>query len=233
MFCEEFSSFLFTDHDGYLNKMSLLNSLTIITANQVDTMTMLAVRFAFNLAATFVIVVLLYARISKRKEFYFSYFAISIAVFLLCFLLENVSIELGFALGLFAIFGIIRYRTDTIPPKEMTYLFVIITVSVINALSKDYFGYIELTFVNLLMIGALWALEKILMVRQENSVVVIYNNMDNIHREKESQLLEDLEKSIGRKIKRYELDRIDYKRNIAWLTVFFDNNGQQDEEEAE
>jgi len=155
MFCEEFSSFLFTDHDGYLNKMSLLNSLTIITANQVDTMTMLAVRFAFNLAATFVIVVLLYARISKRKEFYFSYFAISIAVFLLCFLLENVSIELGFALGLFAIFGIIRYRTDTIPPKEMTYLFVIITVSVINALSKDYFGYIELTFVNLLMIGAL------------------------------------------------------------------------------
>ncbi len=117
----------------------------------------LAIRFAFNLVTTFFVVVL-YARISRRKEFYFSYFAISVAIFLLVYLLENVELERGFALGLFAIFGIIRYRTDPIPPKEMTYLFVIIAVSVINALSKNYIGYFELTLVNLLLIITLWIL---------------------------------------------------------------------------
>jgi len=204
----------------------MLEQLTIITASQIDNLTTLTLRFAFNLAATFVIVVLLYARISKRKEFYFSYFAISIAVFFLVYLLESVTLELGFALGLFAIFGIIRYRTDTIPPKEMTYLFIIIAVSVINALSKEYLGYLELAFVNILLIGALWGLENILMMRQENSVVIIYNKIENLHRENEAMLLEDLEKRTGFKIKRYQVDQINYKRKMAQITIFFDSNGQ-------
>ncbi len=203
-----------------------MSELLAITTSQLAFLEMLSIRFAFNLAATFIIVVLLYARISKRKEFYFSYFAISIAVFLLAFLLENVKLELGFALGLFAIFGIIRYRTDAIPPKEMTYLFVIIAVSVINALSKDYFGYVELTFVNLLMIGAIWALEKILMMRQENSLVIVYEKVENLHKEKEPDLLTDLENRTGVKIKRYQVDKIDFLRDVAWITVYFDNNGQ-------
>jgi len=151
-------------------------------------------------------------------------------VFLLVFLLESVKIELGFALGLFAIFGIIRYRTDAIPPKEMTYLFIIIAVSVINALSKNYFGYLELTFVNLLMIGALWALEKVLMMRQENSVLIVYENIENLHKVKEEELLLDLEKRTGVKIKRYQIDKMDFLRDTAWITIFFDNNGQSKRE---
>lgn len=198
----------------------------ILGVIQTELLINLALRFAFNLAATFVIVVLLYARISKRKEFYFSYFAISIAVFFLVYLLESVTLELGFALGLFAIFGIIRYRTDTIPPKEMTYLFIIIAVSVINALSKEYLGYVELTFVNILLIGALWGLENILMMRQENSVLIIYDNIENLKRENEAQLLEDLENHLGLKIKRYNLEQINYKRKIAHIKIYFDNNGQ-------
>ncbi len=197
---------------------------------QTDFLIALALRFAFNLAATFIIVVLLYARISRRKEFYFSYFAISIAVFLLVFLLESVKIELGFALGLFAIFGIIRYRTDAIPPKEMTYLFIIIAVSVINALSKDYFGYVELTFVNLLLVGALWALEKILMMRRENSLEIIYEKIENMHRDKETEMLKDLENRTGVKIVRYQINRINYLRDTAQITIFFDNNGQSKRE---
>lgn len=207
-----------------------MSELLTITTSQLAFLEMLFIRFAFNLAATFIIVVLLYARISKRKEFYFSYFAISIAVFLLVFLLESVKIELGFALGLFAIFGIIRYRTDAIPPKEMTYLFIIIAVSVINALSKNYFGYLELTFVNLLMIGALWALEKVLMMRQENSVLIVYENIENLHKAKEEDLLLDLEKRTGVKIKRYQIDKMDFLRDTAWITIFFDNNGQSKRE---
>jgi hypothetical protein len=197
---------------------------------QMESLITLALRFAFNLLATFVIVVLLYARISKRKEFYFSYFAISIAVFLLVFMLESVRIELGFALGLFAIFGIIRYRTDAIPPKEMTYLFIIIAVSVINALSKDYFGYIELTFVNLLLIGALWALERVLMLRQENSLVILYEKIENMHKSKEAELLRDLEARTGVKIKRYQVDKLNYLRDIARITIYFDSNGHSKRE---
>jgi hypothetical protein len=205
--------------------MEVVNMLGINLV-QLEDFSMLVVRFGFNLIATSMLV-LLYSRISRRKEFYFSYFAISIAVFLLVFLLENIKLELGFALGLFAIFGIIRYRTDTIPPKEMTYLFVIIAVSVINALSKRYIGFIELISVNLLLVGALWALERILMLRQEDSLQVIYENIENLHKDKENELLADLEKRTGIKIKRYQIEKIDFLRDVAQIIIFFDVNGQK------
>jgi len=185
----------------------------------------LAIRFGFNMIATFVIVVMLYARNSKRKEFYFSYFAISLSVFMLVFLLQGVKLELGFALGLFAIFGIIRYRTDAIPIKEMTYLFVIIAVSVINALSKDFLGYLELTLVNLLLVGALWILEHILMLRQEDSLQIIYENIENIHEDREAELIADLEKRTGIKIRRYRIDKVDFLRDVARITIYFFVNG--------
>jgi hypothetical protein len=185
----------------------------------------LAIRFGFNMIATFVIVVMLYARNSKRKEFYFSYFAISLSVFMLVFLLQGVKLELGFALGLFAIFGIIRYRTDAIPIKEMTYLFVIITVSVINALSRDFLEYMELTLVNLLLVVALWILEHILMLRQEDSLQIIYENIENIHEDREAELIADLEKRTGIKIRRYRIDKVDFLRDVARITIWFFVNG--------
>ena len=204
----------------------------ILGANliQLEGFSMLLVRFGFNLITTSLLV-LLYSRISRKKEFYFSYFAISIAVFLLVFLLENIKLELGFALGLFAIFGIIRYRTDAIPPKEMTYLFVIIAVSVINALSKNYIGFVELILVNLLLVAALWALERVLMLRQEDSLLVTYENIENLHKNKEAELIKDLEKRTGIVIKRYKIDKIDFLRDVAQIIIFFDINGQQKQEE--
>jgi hypothetical protein len=204
--------------------MELLNIFSG-TESTIENFWSLAIRFGFNLISTFFIVVMLYAQNSKRKEFYFSYFAISVAVFMLVFLLENVKIELGFALGLFAIFGIIRYRTDAIPIKEMTYLFVIIAVSVINALSKDYFGYVELTFVNFLLVGALWILERILMLRQEDSLQIIYEKIENIHEDKEKELIADLEKRTGIKIRRYRIDKVDFLRDVALVTIWFFVNG--------
>lgn len=200
--------------------MELLNMMGSFSEQMAEFVNLL-LRFSFNAIAT-TFVVLLYSRISKRKEFYFSYFAISISVFLLVYLLESVTLELGFALGLFAIFGIIRYRTDAIPPKEMTYLFVIIAVSVVNALSEDYIGYIGLTLVNFLLIGTLGALERVLMMRQEDSLKVVYENIQNLHRDKEDELLADLEKRTGIKIKRYQINRIDFLRDIARITIYFE-----------
>jgi uncharacterized membrane protein len=197
---------------------------------QLENFTLLAIRFLFNLVTT-LLVVALYARISRKKEFYFSYFAISIAVFLLVYLLENVEMELGFALGLFAIFGIIRYRTDAIPPKEMTYLFVIIAVSVINALSKNYFGYLELTLVDLLLVGTLWILEKALMLRQVDSLLVVYENIENLHQDREKELIADLELRTGIKIKRYQIVKIDFLRDVAQINIFFDVTEQSSKRE--
>ncbi len=112
----------------------------------------LVLRFTLNLAVVIVIARYLYYAASRRKDYLFSYIMISAVVFLLCFLLNNVKLELGFALGLFAIFGIIRYRTDAISIKEMTFLFIVIGVSVVNALANKKISYAELFFSNLVII---------------------------------------------------------------------------------
>jgi len=186
----------------------------------------LLLRFAFNTLMIIMVVYFLYAKSSRRKDFYFSYLAIGVIVFLLCFLLNNVKLELGFALGLFAIFGIIRYRTDTIPIKEMTYLFIVIGISVMNALSNKKVSYVELMFTNTAIIFGLWMLEKRLMLKQEGSVRLIYEKIENIHLENEETLLEDLKDRTGINIKRFEISKIDFLRDIAEITLYFNINGQ-------
>ncbi len=185
----------------------------------------LLVRFGLNLLVTIFIVVGLYAKSSKRKDFYFTYIAISIVIFLLCFLLESVKIELGFALGLFAIFGIIRYRTDAIPIKEMTYLFVVIAVSVINALANKKISYAELITTNLIIMFGLYILEKILNLRQEISQRIIYEKIENMHADRKDELMADLVARTGINIKRIEVERIDFLRDVAIIYIFFDVNG--------
>ncbi|HPF51938.1 MAG TPA: DUF4956 domain-containing protein [Draconibacterium sp.] len=184
----------------------------------------LVVRFGFHLLVTFIVVYFIYAKNSRRKDFYFSYFAIAVTIFTLCFLLDNVKIELGFAIGLFAIFGIIRYRTDTIPIKEMTYLFVIIAISVLNALSSKKVSLMELVFTNAAIIATMWILEKILMLRQEASLNIIYERIENIHLMNKEELREDIEQRTGIKVKRVEIAEINFMRDTARIRVFYEVN---------
>jgi len=187
----------------------------------------LLVRFSMNLLVIIIIVIGLYAKTSRRKDFYFSYIAISIGIFLLCFLLANVKMELGFALGLFAVFSIIRYRTDSIPIKEMTYLFVVIIVSVINALANKKISYVELFTTNLLIVGGLYILEKILNLRQELSYRILYEKIENVQSGREEELLADLKLRTGINIKRFEIVRIDFLRDVAYINIYFDINGNK------
>lgn len=187
----------------------------------------LLIRFSLNLLVIIAIVVGLYAKTSRRKDFYFSYIAVSMVIFLLCFLLVSVKIELGFALGLFAVFGIIRYRTDAIPIKEMTYLFVVIGVSVINALANKKISYAELITTNLLIVVGLYILEKILNLRQELSYRIVYEKIENVQVGKEDELLADLKLRTGKNIKRFEIDRIDFLRDVAIIYIYFDINGKK------
>lgn len=190
----------------------------------------LLIRFSFNLMVIIVIVVGLYAKTSKRKDFYFSYIAVSMVIFLLCFLLVSVKIELGFALGLFAVFGIIRYRTDAIPIKEMTYLFVVIGISVINALAGKKISYAELVTTNILIVGGLYILERILNLRQEISQSIIYEKIENLHADKKDELMADLKARTGINIKHYEIERIDFLRDVAYILIYFDVYGKKNQD---
>jgi hypothetical protein len=186
----------------------------------------LIIRFVLNTTLIFLVVHFMYAKTSRRKDFYFSYLAIGVIVFLLCFLLNNVKLELGFALGLFAIFGIIRYRTDAIPIKEMTYLFIIIGISVMNALSNKKVSYAELMFTNAVIIFGLWFLENRLKLKQEQSIRLIYEKIENIQTQSKEKLLADLKERTGINIKRFEIQKIDFLRDVVEITLYFNTNEQ-------
>jgi len=192
----------------------------------------LLIRLSLNLLVSLLLVHFLYARYSRRKDFYFSYLAVGTVVFLLSFLLNSVKLQLGFALGLFAIFGIIRYRTDAIPIKEMTYLFVIIGISVINALANKKVSYVELIFTNAAIIFGLYILEKRLMLKQEGSIRLIYENIENIHNDNKEALLADLKERTGINIIRYEIQKIDFLKDVADITLFFNVNDNDDKQQG-
>ena len=181
----------------------------------------LVLRTIFNLGVVLYLVRYLYYRTTPRKDYLFTYILISLVVFFMCFLLENIRIELGFALGLFAIFGIIRYRTRQIPIREMTYLFLVIGISVINALSNRKVSYAELIFTNAALIGITYLLEKIFLLKHESKKVINYENVELIKPERREELKLDLEERTGLTINRLEVGRIDYLRDSARVIIYY------------
>ncbi len=181
----------------------------------------LILRTVFNTSVVLVLVRYLYYRITPRKDYLFTYILISVVVFFMVFLLENIKIELGFALGLFAIFGIIRYRTRQIPIREMTYLFLVIGISVINALANSKVSYAELIFTNIAVLTITYLLEKIFLLKHESKKAINYENVDLIKPEKRAELIEDLEFRTGLKINRVEIGRIDYLRDSARVIIYY------------
>ncbi len=194
----------------------------------VEDFVQLIIRFSINLFFVLVLVRVVYYPIAKRKDFLFTFILISLAVFLLCYMLENVKLELGFALGLFAIFGIIRYRTDPIPIKEMTYLFIVIGLSVMNALINKKISLVEMIFANGAILFATYGLEKIWLLRHESRKVILYDNIDLIKSNKRDELIQDLEDRTGMKINRFEISKIDFLRDTANIRIFFYEDEQPD-----
>lgn len=178
-------------------------------------------RFSLNFLVTVIIVRYTYFARSRRKDYLFTFFIISITVFFLSYLLESVKLQLGFALGLFALFGIIRYRTSSIPIKEMTYLFLIICISVINALAGDGISYADLAFTNLAIIFSAKALEYFWFYNYESSKTIIYEKIDLIKPQYQKQFIEDLERRTGLQINRVEIGEIDFKKDIAEITIYY------------
>lgn len=181
----------------------------------------LVIRFVFNFVATFLIVRYVYYPKTHRRDFLFTFILIGIVVFLMCFLLESVKLQLGFALGLFAVFGIIRYRTMAIPIKEMTYLFVVIGLSVVNALANKKVSYAELVFTNLIVLGVTYFIEKVKNIDNESFTVVIYEKIELVNPNRKAELMQDLETRLGIKISRIEITNIDFQKDTSKIYVFF------------
>ena len=188
-------------------------------------------RFSLNIAVILVLVRWLYYTRSRKKNYLFTYILISSIVFLLCYLLENVTLQVGFALGLFAIFGIIRYRTNAISIKEMTYLFLIIGVSVINSLADVTINIAEIIFSNIAIIAITFGLEKVWLIRSVEEKTIVYDRLDLIKPERYEELVKDIRERTGiEKINRIGVGKIDFTRNQCNLKVYFDIPGIPEDE---
>lgn len=177
--------------------------------------------FGLNLVSSLVVVRLIYHMAAKRRDFVFTFMLVSTAVFLLCRLLAGVEIDLAFALGLFAIFGIIRYRTNAIPIREMTYLFIVIALAVINALAPLSASWTEIAVANALIWALAYILERLWFVEHMATKMVVYDRIDLLHAGKRHELIQDLEKRTGVTIAHLEIGKVDLLRDTANLKIHF------------
>jgi hypothetical protein len=183
----------------------------------------LLLRLLLNTFVVYLITYKVYLKSNKNYQFYFGYNNISIVTFLMCFLLSSVKLELGFALGLFALFTIIRFRTGTIPIKEMTYLFVVIGVAVINALANKKVSYFELLFANFAIIFFVNYFENIsprTKPEKKETVSLTLQKFDQFTSLPIDKKTSHLEQLISKSITHYKIKKINQLDNSAELTVY-------------
>lgn len=184
-------------------------------------------RFFFNFTVVFLISRYIYFPLTRRKEYLFTYVLISSVVFLICFLLDNVKLQMGLALGLFAIFGIIRYRTDAIPIKEMTYIFIVIGLSVVNSLANKKISFVEIFLANVIIFCITYGLEKVWFLKHELKKYVRYENIENIKLQNYDKLKQDLENRLGLVINRIEIGKVDFLNDTALINVYYYEEDQK------
>jgi len=199
----------------------LLNSPEINTEILGGNFLDLMLRFGLNLLATIFVIIFVYFRATRKRSYVFTYILISTTIFFLCFLLGSIDLQLGFALGLFAIFGIIRYRTDTIPIREMTYLFLVITLSVINALASREVSISAILFTNSCLMATTWVMETVWMKRHLARRSLIFDRMDLIHPTKKEELIENIFERTGIEVVRFKVGQIDLSKRSVRLTIFY------------
>ena len=178
------------------------------------------IRFAFNLVVCWVITRWLYYRRSHRRDYCFTYMLFSTVVFLLLYQLQNLQMEMTLALGLFAIFSMIRYRTEQLPIREMTYLFVIIGLSIVNGsgLTSSYTAFVV---TNLLVVLLIWLLESLGLSHRQANKVITYEKIELIRPDRREELLADLRARTGLEITKVQVGSIDFLKDTAFLKVTY------------
>jgi len=200
----------------HLSELDLLGMQLI----NVEGLSELLMRFCLNMIVTGTIIGWLYYSKSKRRDYVFTFILISVTVFLLVFLLGSQKLQIGLALGLFAIFGIIRYRTETVPIREMTYLFLIIGISVINSLAGNV-SAAELLTTNSLFILFAWIMESSRFVKHVSCKIITYEKISLIKPEKEPELIADIKERTGLNVTRVEIGNINFLKDTAFIKVYY------------
>ena len=180
----------------------------------------LLLRLLLSLGFSSIVILLVYARLYGRNGFLFTYFMFNTITFAICFMLQKVTMELGFALGLFAVFGILRYRTETIQTRDLTYLFVVIGIAIINAVVGKEVRLFELLLINGVITGLTAVLEYSFRQPQLQSHEVIYDHLQMVQQQDRQALLDDLQQRTGFTVIDFNITRIDLLRETALITIY-------------
>ena len=222
-----------------------VQTITDAMMTPAQSLTELGLRFFLNLLVCWIIVQFFYYRKSRRRDYYFTFMVFSSAMVLLLYMMGNAEVGIGLTLGLFAIFGVIRYRTETVPIREMTYLFVIIALAALNGLSPFYHLVGDVTdhphyvlsgssqgitaLANLLVIGLIWILESGRFLAHTSTKLVLYDRIELIVPERRAELVADLEKRLGLKVDNLEVGHVDFLKDAAFIKVYYTlEKGQTD-----
>lgn len=181
----------------------------------------LIIRLVINLLSSLILVRFIYYNTHKNKDFLFTFALFNLLIFLICALLSTATIQMGFAFGLFAIFSFIRYRTVTVPIKEMGYLFASLSIGIINALAVPGPWFSIIIFCNILIIGVTLILDKFMNLTHENMKEVVYERIDLIIPEKRDEMMADLKFRTGLPIHKVEVRNINFLRDTANIVIFY------------
>jgi hypothetical protein len=199
-------------------------SITELAAQ--DSLVSILIRFLVNLFVIFILIRLIYYRFSKKEENLFSYFLMGTMIFMMVSLLEKVDVQIGMALGLFALFAIIRFRTMNMSAKDMTYFFTTIGISIINSQADLEPPVVGALLINSIIIGTALILELYLQGRIMNFFTVSFSNINLLGPGTRKELLSELTKQTGYKIEKVRIEKINIDKNNADLTVFFFENNK-------
>jgi len=183
-------------------------------------------RLIIDLLSVYFLIRFVYFKIYKHSELFFTYFIFNIIIFLMCFFLNKVKLSMGAAFGLFAVFGMLRYRTEDLSIKDMTYLFLVIAIGLMTAVIKleDIEYYYEFVFIccsNGFIVLLTYLLESNILMKKEAARQIIYENIELIKPEKRSELILDIEARIGVKVNRISITKIDFLKDVAFIKVYY------------
>ena len=181
----------------------------------------LIIRFTINFSVVLILIRAIYYPINRRKDYLVTFFLINIIIFFVCIVMNDVKMNMAFAFGLFAIFGILRYRTEQLPIKEMTYLFMVIAIAVLNSLAGKKVSFAELMLVNAAIVLASYLLEKVFLLKHESRKSILYEKIENVKPENHDELIKDLRERTGLDINRVQIGRIDFLRDTVKIIIYY------------
>ena len=196
------------------------------TAELVKILGKFSFRFLIDIVSVIILIRLVYYRVYKRSDLFFTFFIFNIVIFLICFLLNKVELSMGAAFGLFAVFSMLRYRTEDISIKDMSYLFLVIAIGLIAAVTKikdtsDGYEYLFLGIINVVIIGVAYVFETNLLFKKEAVQIINYENIELIKKEREEELIADIKLRTGLNVHRISIGKIDFLKDSAVVKIYY------------